>query len=231
MAATIKGTARQSSSAQSVSEGAEVYLRLLRDGTMSFADFKVVNVMAGRGFHLTVQGADFSTGQTNDGNVIDLDEPNYLVSVPAGTTIFPIRITHQIQGGAPADGQEIETLIAVDQDSAGATLTNMTAGTIHNMSTLFARTSNCSGYVDSTNTITDPVLDIELARAVVEFTIVGTAGGSSVTATGVNLLYEPVVPAIIKGPACLIGYWGGDTSVLGGFAQIEWLEFPSAYFA
>jgi len=233
MAATIQGKARQSTSAQHVSEGAEVYLRMLRDGTMSVESFKQVCVMAGLGFSLTVQ-ADISTGQRNDATVVDIDEPNYLISIPNGTSIMPIRITHELQGGTPADANEVETLIAVDQDSAGAVLTNMTAGVIYNLNTLFGNSSNCAGYIDSTDTITDPVLDIELARAVVEWEVVGTGGGASaaaVTDNSLHLLYEPVASPIINGPACLIGYWGGDAAILGGFAQITWLEFPSTYFA
>jgi len=226
--AVIKGTARQSSSAQHVSEGAEVYLRMLRDGTLPFADFKVVSIMDGRGF--TMDAGDFSTGIKNDGTVIDIDEPNWLVSVPDGTTIIPIRIEHSIQGGAPANGEEVESLIAVDQDSAGATLTNMTAATINNMNTLFTRTSGCNGYADSTDTITDPVLDITLSRMVVEYEVLGTNGAASHAGIPQHL-YLPDAPVFINGPACLIGYWGGDTAVVGGFATVEWLEFPSSYFA
>lgn len=226
MAATIKGTARQTNSVQRVSEGAEVYMRMLRDGTMSYADFKAVCVMEGVGFHLSV--GTFSTGQANDGTAVDISEPNFLVSVPNGTTILPIRISIQVQGGIPADGQEVEALIAVDQDSAGATLTNMTAGTIYNMNTLYGNSSDCAGYVDSTNSITDPVLDIELARVVMEFDVDGTNFSHP---SAVDLLYEPEAPVIINGPASLVGYWGGDAAIIGGFAQIEWLEFNSNVFA
>ena len=71
MSAIVKGTARQTTSRQRVDEGVEVYLNLLRDGTMSVASFKQACVMAGYGFIMKVQGADFSTGQAVDaGNVM-----------------------------------------------------------------------------------------------------------------------------------------------------------------
>jgi hypothetical protein len=70
----------------------------------------------------------------------------------------------------------------------------------------------------------EPTLGIELARSVT----VGDVQGTPATAlmTKHELLYEPVAPALIVGPASLIGYWGG-TVATPGFAQIQWVEIDT----
>ena len=164
--AKLFGNARQSTSKQNVSEGADVFLRLLRDGSISAESFKQVCVMAGLGFHVTA--AAFSTG-TIGGTIFDIDEPQFVLSIPKNTTIMPTRIAVQVQGGAPADGEEVEILVAVDQDAAavatGVALTvAFTEATIYNMNTLYGNSSACLALDDSTDSLTDPVMDIELAR-------------------------------------------------------------------
>ena len=42
-------------------------------------------------------------------------------------------------------------------------------------------------------------------------------------------LYEPLSPLILDGPCMLLVYWGGTVATTG-FAQIEWLEYPTSYF-
>ena len=225
--AVIEGKARQTTSTTGVGEGAEVYARLLRDGTMSMASFKQVCVMQGLGFHVT-SGA-FSTGNIGDTSIV-ADEPQHVLSIPSKTSIMPIRIHIQVQGGAPADAEEVECLIGVDQDAVAVAATNSTEKLIYNMNTLFANTSSCKSYDDFTDSgLTAPVLDIELARAVQEFDVIGTQGVAN--STGVDLLYEPKISPIINGPAMIVLYWGGDAAGAGGFAQIEWLEFASTVFA
>jgi len=81
---------------------------------------------------------------------------------------------------------------------------------------------------DATAATTTPTMDIELARRVIEYDVATAVGEIGITC---DLLYEPVAPIIINGPAMLVGYWGGDTATTGGFAQVQWLEFPTSFFA
>ena len=70
--AIVKGTGQQTTAIQRLYEGADVYLRALRDGTMIAADWKQAAIMGGFGYHIT-SGA-LSTGVL-EGTVIDIDSP------------------------------------------------------------------------------------------------------------------------------------------------------------
>lgn len=224
--ANIKVKANQSTAESWQSEDNDVYVRALRDGSISIADFRLVSVAAGRGFHVTF--GVFSTGTAQTSAPIDLDEPSCVVCIPSGTSILPIHIWGQVQTGAPADAGEVEILFAVDQDSAGAVIStsNFTATTIYNMNTLFGRASACTAYSDASDSMTDPALDIELCRKV----LVYDKANSGEVGITTDVIYQPKAPLIVNGPAMLIGYWGGTAAIVGGFAQIDWLEFPSTYF-
>lgn len=226
----LKTTGRQTSALEVVSEGALGYIKALRDGTLEFADFKMAAVMEGRGFHVTVGAFSSDIAGGGKTGVIDLDEPQFVVSIPKNISVMPIRIDTQVEGPAISDAEEVEILYAVDTTSAGVGMSGqftVDTETIYNMNTLFARASACLVYSESTDSMTDPTLDIELARRVVEF---DAASAVREVPMIIDLLYEPVVPPIINGPAMIVGFYGGDTAIIGGFSQIQWLEFPTTFF-
>lgn len=228
MAAIIKGNARQAGSAERVSEGADVFLRMMRDGSLVASNWKQAAIFQGLGFMVNV-GA-FSTPITGGGNgtIIDQDQPEFVVSVPNGTSIMPIRI--EVSCLSPVlnlDSDEMEILIAVDQDTTGVTGATDTDETIYNMNTLCGRASACTATSATSGGIsTEPVLDLELMHKIK----VGDVAGSSTAQLWGELygLYEPDAPPIINGPANLIGYFGGTVAVTG-FAVVQWIEFPESY--
>ncbi len=209
-------------------------LRGTRDGAAFVADWKQSLIMEGRGFVVNV-GA-FSTPITGGGNgtVLDLDQPELVISVPSGTAILPIRV--HVQAQTPllaADSDESEILVAVDRTAAYNNDGTGTAETAFNLRTDNPRTSNCTIVSAFTADMTattgaDPVLGIELAHSV----IVGDVQGTAATAlwTKHDLLYEPLTVPIIMGPAMLICYWGGTVATTG-FAEAAWLELPSTAFS
>jgi hypothetical protein len=225
--AKINAVARQASSVQRVSEGAEVFLRMLRDGSLVGASWKQAAIFQGLGFMVNV-GA-FSTPITGGGNgtVLDLDQPEFVVGVPSGTSIMPIRVevTCQIPLLA-ADSNESEILLAVDQDANYANDGTVTTETIYNMNTLKSVASACKAISFASADITDPTLDIELMHVVKLGDVQGTtANGMWTQLYG---LYEPEAPPIINGPAMLVGYFGGTVATTG-FAAVQWIEFPSTF--
>lgn len=229
--AILKAKAQQDTSVARVAEGADVYLRALRDGALVVSDWKQALIMEGRGFVVNV-GA-FSTpaiGGGTAGAVLDANAPECLVSVPTGTSILPLRISIDIQQGAyVTEGDECEAIIAVDQDGAWDTVGTSTGETIYNLNTLHSNTSACVARSEfNTEPMTTPTLDIELAHIVAEADATGTAWGSSSHFgwTTLQLVYEPVNPPIINGPAMLIVFWGG-TVATSAFATITWLELPT----
>lgn len=190
-------------------------------------DWRQRAIMRGLGFHVTV-GA-FSTPITGGGagTIIDLDQPELIVSIPTGYILVPLAFTAQAQVPLlAADADEVEILLAVDRTAAMVIDGTATTETIQNMRTdLGATGSVATARSAFTADVTDPVLDIELARAVLT--------ADSQTAAGVawsrlDLNYDPKWPMFIKGPAMVVAYWGG-TVATPGFAQFQWIELPTGY--
>lgn len=226
--AIIKGKGQQSTSISMQSEGNDVFLRALRDGALITADWKQSAIFAGYG-HIINVGA-FSTGIVGGGagTTILLEEPELILSIPNGTCILPLRIGVHVQHGAVTTQEECEILIGVDQDAEWGGQGTSTTETIYNMNTLCGYPSTCKVESAFTGDITtDPVMDLELARKVIEFDVLS----SGQTAALVDLVYEPDSSPIINGPAMLCIYWGGDQATVGGFADVAWLEFPETAFA
>lgn len=196
-----------------------------------------------RGFGRSMTVGAFSTGIVGGGNgtILDLDQPEFVVGVPAGTFIMPIYVEIVVQGGiSTADSDETEALLAADvlgyyavePTPTGAAVTNTPELPV-NMRTGLGRGSACkcaSGFVvDMTTrnivgTDADPVLDMELARVVETADQAGTA--ANVAYRNIKLIYAPLHPPIITGPATLCGYWGGTIATVGGFAVVQWVEGP-----
>lgn len=226
MSADIRGQAAQYSNVQNVSDGFPVPVRTMREGTLSVADWLNLKNMEGRVYQVTV-GA-FSTPITGGGNgtIIDLDQPEGLISVPTGTTIILNRVSVQCQTPLLAtDADEAEILVAIDKDIAWDGAGTATAETPLAIRTDQKRTSSCTCKSAFTADITTtPTADIELARKVV----MGDVQGTPATALWglLDLEYEPKVPPIIVGPAMVMVYWGGTVATIG-FAQIQYTEIAS----
>ena len=196
---------------------------------MRFYDWKMDAIAGGRGFHVTV-GA-FSTPITGGGNgtVLVATEPEFIVSVPDGTTLIPLRVSVQCQVPIiAADSNESEILLTWGLGVAWDATGTSTEETIYNMKYGHTATSLCSCESAFTAAITlEPVNEIELGRAVLIADLGGTPASQAWGQLG--LLYEPTSPPFITGPSMMAGFWGGTVATTG-FAQIEWLEFPSSYF-
>ena len=187
----------------------------------------LLQALIARGFGWHADVGAFSTGIAGGGNglVLDLDQPEFGISIPTGYTCIPIRL--HAQGQVPllaTDADEAEILFAVDRTAKWAGDGTVTTEVPTNMRTDI--TASCPLTVVSACTadLTDPVLGIELARAVLT--------GDSQTAVGttwakLDLLYEPTLPPLIVGPAAIWGYWGG-TVVVPGFANLDFIAIPSA---
>lgn len=226
--AIIKGKGQQSTAISRQSEGNDVFLRALRDGTLITADWKQAAIIAGYGF-ITNEGA-FSLGIVGGGagTILLLNEPEYVLSVPQGTCIIPLRIGVHVQPGLLVDTYEAEILVGVDQDAAWAGAGTSINVPIYNMNTLCGRPSTCQ--CEGTFTVdisTDPVMDLELAHKVICYDVTGGAGAVGME---LDLVYEPDSAPIINGPAMLCVYWGGTSATIGGFVDVAFLEFPENAF-
>lgn len=209
------------------SDNGGVYPWALPDGGSVSVPWQQAYINAGYGFHVTV-GA-FSTPITGGGagTVLDADQPEFVISVPSGTRIIPVRFHVQCQLPLIAtDADESEILIAVDRTAAWDAVGTSTAETVFGMKTDNTVSSLCTVASAFTGNMTGaPTLGIELARAVAIGDVQGTAANANWG--HLELLYEPKFAPVIVGPAMVVGYWGG-TVATPGFAQMQWLEFPAA---
>lgn len=206
----------------------ESYYRALPDGVFPVGDWMDAMIARGYGWHSTI-GA-FSTPITGGGagTVIDLDQPEGIISVPSGYCMRPVRI--HVQCHTPllaSDADEAEILIAVDRASAydGTGTVTSEATSTFNMRTDISTGSPVSVYSAATADITDPVLGIELARAAVTGDVQGTAANA--LWQQLDLLYEPKNAPFIVGPAAVYLYWGGTVATTG-FAQVQFVAFASS---
>lgn len=184
-------------------------------------------IRAGYGFHATV-GA-FSTPITGGGagTILDADQPEFVISVPTGSAVVPVRFSIQAQIPLLAtDADECEILVGVDRTQAWDSVGTSTSKTVFNMRTdnpVSTVTTVASAFTG--NMTAAPTLGIELARAVVTGDVQGTPATALWTPLALN--YEPAHPPVIVGPAMIVGYWGGTVATTG-FAQLQWVELPSA---
>jgi len=183
----------------------------------------------------------FSTGITGGGNgtVLDLDQPEFVVGVPAGTWIKPFYADCGVLiAEATTALDEAEILVAADvlgywatePTPTGAAVTHTPESPV-NMRTNLGRGSAChcgSAFVvdmvtmNLVGTEADPVLDMELARVPMMTNFRDDTGAND---TILRLVYQPSHPPLLVGPATLLGYWGG-TRALTGFAVVQWVEGP-----
>lgn len=229
--AIIKTIAKQDSGVSRVSEGDDVNLRSTLDGAVFAQDWKQAMVVEGRGFMFNV--GDFSAPETGGGTAStkpDAGSPDFTVFVPDGTSIMPIRV--EVEVGAPTitgTSNECDILLGIDQDRNGvgdATQAGA-AETLYNMNTLHSRSSNCTAQSkNSTSYTVDPTIDIELVHV---YKVSNEQSSVGTVWQGMTLLYEPLVPMIINGPATLIG-WVGGTIATDYFACIQFLEAPTSAF-
>lgn len=212
-------------------EGVQVNAAFSKRGDLFIADWKQSAILEGRGFIANV-GA-FSTPVVGGGNgtIIDLDQPEFGMIIPAGTCVIPLRINVELTTPLLAtDADEVEALVYVDTTAAtvaaaldGTWTTAITPKNMRIAATNVA-TSACTVKSACTADTTDPTESIDLAH----MQLTGDVQGTPATAlwSRPELVYEPINPPVIVGPASLFIHWGG-TVATSGYAQIFWLEIPS----
>jgi len=225
MISEIKGYAKQTSPSR-VSEGAQVALRLMREGSLSVASFLQAMIFEGLGYS-AFEGA-FSTEAAGGGAaaVIDIDRPNMTLGVPDKTSIMLFRVTSQaFMPLTVTDDDEAEILLGVHVGTK-ITVASATALTPRNLKTGVAAGSLIDAEkTHATNIATAPTVDMELARAVARGEMAGTPANAAWEQLVLN--YEPLVIPVIKGPSTVLLYHGG-TVATDGFTQMFWVELPTS---
>ncbi len=201
--------------------------RATRDGSLYSLPWKQGLVLEGRCYHVTVGALTTPIVGGGNGTIIDLEQPEFFLSIPSGTSVIPLRIQVECkQPLAATDSDVVEILVAVDRTTADTTGVTGTAETAFNMRTDNAYTTLCTSKSACTVDITaSPTLGLELARYIKTADMNGAPANAMWNDS--TLLYEPAVAPVIVGPATLFVYWGG-TVATSGYAQVEWAEFLTA---
>ncbi len=201
----------------------------MTDGALASSEWLQHYVNRGHGYIVTIGAFSTPIVGGGDGTILDQNQPEGMFAIPSGVTMMPYRISVQTLVPLIAtDADEAEILIAVDKDTVFAEDGTTTIETPVNLRMNSAKTSSVVAESAATADITNPTLDLELARAITVADVQATQ--TNVLTSQLDLLYEPkIVPALV-GPCGLYLYWGGTVAV-SGFAQIEWVEFDSTMTA
>lgn len=199
-----------------------------------------IDEMIAKGWGHVGMCGGFSTGKVGGGNgdVFDLNQPEFVLGVPPGITVRPFYIHCVAQAGAITTTEdETEILVAVDSLGLWRGDGAHTVVTPSNLRTDLDKGSMCRvGQAFTGNMTTtpgyavaapaEPILDLELARTVMEADEQG-AGDTGNTLNCVNLEYQPNYPPVLVGPCSLIIYMGGTVATVGTLAIVQWVEGPT----
>jgi hypothetical protein len=188
--------------------------------------------LQGFGFGANVGALSTPVVGGGDGTIVDLDQPEFGMTIPSGKTIAVYRLKIQLLAPLMAtDADEMEALAFVDTTAATVTaaLDGTWANTItpKNLRIALANVhaSECVVKSVCSADTTDPTESYDLDHLQITGDMNGTPA-SAVWTKG-EMLYEPKSPDYIVGPASLFAYWGG-TVATSAFMQIEWVEYDTA---
>jgi len=222
MSVEIKALALDYSSSE-----AEVELRSLLGGLVG-TDWRQALIGRGYGWHVNI--GTLSTGITGGGagTVLDADQPEFLLSVPTGYCLVPLRFAAQVRVGLQTtDSHVTEILFSVNSSVAwDGTSSSFVTETALNMRTNVTGASPITCASAFNGDITSPATStFDLARKEALTDVQGTA--ATVNVYQMDLTYEPENPPFLIGPCCVQGYWGGSIATVG-YAQLTFLAFASS---
>ena len=223
MALNLQAKGQQTTAVQSVSEGNDVYVRAMRDGSLMTQSWIMSQALQGRLYcaqaGLLTTAITWSATATNDQT-----KPAMLLDVPLGTTVIPLEISMYFEAFGTNALFEIAMLCGTGAVQAGGT-----AMTITNMRTDAPYTSVCKGWSDVTGG-TAPTANISSFYASGTQLITTIASSDDASMRNTDLYkwsytdsgYAPIV----KGAAQLLVTQGSQAGT--GFGKIIYLELPTS---
>lgn len=221
--AFLKLKARQTSAISTASEGADVYARGLRDGTILSAEWILAQTIRGR--LMCAQAGLLTTAITWTATATnDQTKPAMFLHVPSGTTIFPLEISLYMEAFGSSAQFECEALTGTGAVSAGGT-----AMAITNMRSDAPYQSNCTATSDITGG-TAPTANISAFwRDGQQFAMTKTAASATVAASDPNKFVwrytDGLFCPIVVGAGQLLVTQGSQAGT--GFGKIIFIEVPT----
>ncbi len=195
-----------------------------RMGVQFTATWKQALLLEGRCFH-----APFAAMGATDlvalAGGLDLDQPDFCISVPSGTSLVPLHIVIAGQFDADAAADDAFAIIMADIDAAYAGDGTVVAVTAQNMITGGGVTSVATVFENASVNITSPTVT-KICLDVAQTQQQETGGDGAI-----RIDYEPEIPFILDGPAAIYGYIGGDTDPPSWAGFATWAEVPTTRYA
>lgn len=222
--AMLEAKARQTSAISGVSEGADVYVRALRDGTLLSADWIMAQTIRGR--LMCAQAGLLTTAITWTAVATnDQTKPAVFIDVPLGTTILPIEISLYMEAYGTNAQFECEAITGTGGVAAGGTavvITNMRSDAPYN--------SNCTATSNNTGATACTTNVNAFWRDGQQFAITKT------TAKADSSIYDPnkfawrykdgLYCPIVVGAGQLMVTQGSQAGT--GFCKIIFIEVPTS---
>jgi hypothetical protein len=191
-------------------DGQFLGVRGLRDGALVSADWKMALALEGRVFHAGA-GIDM-TAITSV--AFDQDRPDFWLSIPASTTILPLRVEVAVMSQEEGtDGAiYVARVTAAPSTTAGAAPGEAISCTRSDL----PRVSNCTArqLADANLTVTGYSGITVMSRPVASI-------------EPLNMLYEPLTPEVLVGPAGLYVKASATTAQMLIRVMVTWAEFHS----
>jgi len=231
LTAEIKGEIAQEEVSRS-SEGAIQYCRMLRDGSLSFADFMLVAELEG-----LVKVADStvtSTGVANAGNY-DADGEDFGLNVPVGYTVMVIAA--EVTFLALTDDEDLEVLFMTSNTAlTGTTGTAVVPVNKFGGSSGPGSGSHCACYVAFNAAGGTDVSGGDRAYAFWRERVeIGGAPAAAQSEHAISCTFRWVapkngLPAIVAGAGSVAGHAEKTTSAANNIhLRVEWIELETSW--
>lgn len=211
----FNGLTGAASPTRKTSDGVEAAARMLRDGTLSVADFFTVCTIEGVMCHADVGASTtpitFKTGFT-------AAQPELAIDVDDGYTIIPACVQVHLEDSAGTDNE------IVMQASKGTKITagTSTAITPRNANTGYSAPTGVSVFSAYSGNGVAPTTPAELWR---------TGYAFADTTVGPHKVYQwnpwLYASAVVKGPGALALYVGATTTAPAGYIKASFVVLPS----
>ena len=219
-----KAKARQTSAISSVSEGNDVYVRALRDGTLLSAEWILAQTIRGR--LMCAAAGVLSTPITWTATAAcDQTKAAVMVDVPLGTTIFPLQIALQME----AYGTNAIFECAASTGSGGVSAGG-TAVTVKNMRSDAPYSTNCTVTSDLTGGTALTTNDAEFWHDGLQVAITkATAVNNIANKDDFKFVWnykDGLFCPIVVGAGQLVVTQGSQAGT--GFCKVFWIEVPTS---
>lgn len=225
--AIIKAKGQQTSSVSVGSEGADVYVRAMRDGSLINMPWLTAKAIEGKVF--AANTGLLTTPDTFNATIADAEQ-DMLVNVPTGTTIIPVYLQVNLEDTGTVLAVDVVAVASNVYDNTGLTSTVLT---VMNMRTdKAAGGSQCTAHavVTANATAVETGNYVEFWRPMAGLAEDAFAGNTMPTNNQVShsrwSIGDAVVPPVIVGPGSLSIFTGAQAGI--GFITAIWVEEPTA---